>query len=45
MKSYPVKCFKCDKKMSRTHFDIVIGATAFFLCPKHLLEAVKYFKI
>lgn len=36
MKNYPVKCYMChDKKMRRTHFDVVFGALAFFLCKEH----------
>lgn len=30
--------------MKSTNFDVVIGALAFFLCPKHKKETEKYFR-
>jgi hypothetical protein len=42
MKRYSTVCFKCQKKISRTHFDIVLGADAAFLCEKHYKEVYKW---
>lgn len=40
MKKYPTSCYFCKstsgtRSMTRTHFDVVFGASAFFLCKKH----------
>lgn len=44
MKKYPTGCYICRKKLTRTHFDVVIGAMAFFLCPKHYKETLAWFE-
>ena len=41
---YNVVCNFCSKKMKRTHFDVTIGALAFFLCGKHMKELEEYVK-
>ena len=30
----PVMCYKCNKKMKKENFDIVLGTFAAFLCDK-----------
>ena len=43
MRIFKVMCTKCFKVIRRNHFDIVLMATAAYLCDKHRVEAMKYF--